>query len=97
VESAYIGAHGTVFDIPIADRFLIAGRALWFYAAKLLWPVNLSFIYPRWNVGAGPWWQWLFPAGALLAAALAFSQGEIGGHRLRCCSLSECCFQHWDS
>ena len=60
-----------MFDIPFADRFLIAGRALWFYAAKLLWPANLSFIYPRWNVDAGTWWQWVFPAGGLLAAVLA--------------------------
>ena len=69
VERTYIGAHGTVFDISLAGRFLIAGRALWFYAAKLVWPANLSFIYPHWKVDAGVWWQWLFPAGALLVAA----------------------------
>jgi tetratricopeptide (TPR) repeat protein len=69
VEREYIGAHGAVFDISLADRFLIAGRALWFYAAKLVWPVHLSFIYPRWKIDSGVWWQWLFPAGALLVAA----------------------------
>jgi protein O-mannosyl-transferase len=69
VERAYIGAQGAMFDIPLAGRFLIAGRALWFYAAKLVWPVSLSFIYPRWNVDPEIWWQWLFPAGALLVAA----------------------------
>jgi protein O-mannosyl-transferase len=36
---------------------------------EVLWPANLSFIYPRWNIDAGVWWQWLFPAGALLLAA----------------------------
>ena len=69
VEREYIGAHGAVFDISLADRFLIAGRALWFYAAKLVWPVNLSFIYPRWQIDAGVWWQWLFPTATLLLAA----------------------------
>ena len=68
VEREYIGAHGGAFDIPLANRFLIAGRALWFYAAKLVWPVNLSFIYPRWKIDAGVWWQWLFPAATLLLA-----------------------------
>jgi tetratricopeptide (TPR) repeat protein len=69
VEREYIGAHGAVFDLSFADRFLIAGRAMWFYAAKLLWPENLSFIYPHWKIDTGVWWQWLFPAGALLVAA----------------------------
>ena len=69
VEREYIGAHGGVFDISLAGRFLIAGRALWFYAAKLVWPTNLTFIYPHWKIDPGVWWQWLFPAAALLVAA----------------------------
>lgn len=69
VEREYIGAHGGAFDISLAGRFLIAGRALWFYAAKLLWPMNLTFIYPRWKIDAGVWWQWLFPAAAILLTA----------------------------
>jgi protein O-mannosyl-transferase len=66
VERKYIGAEGAEFHFSIIERFLIAGRDVWFYLGKLFWPVNLAFIYPRWNVSQGMWWQYLFPAAALL-------------------------------
>jgi len=34
----------------LPERFVIAGRAIWFYVGKLLWPYPLTFIYPRWDV-----------------------------------------------
>lgn len=60
-----VGATGPEFAFSPAERLLIAGRAVWFYAMKLLWPVNLAFIYPRWNVSAGAIWQWIFPLAAV--------------------------------
>jgi hypothetical protein len=72
MEHAIIGARGADFTFTVAQRFLIAGRVIWFYLAKLFWPANLAFIYPRWNVDASVWWWYLFPLGALaLAIALA--------------------------
>jgi tetratricopeptide (TPR) repeat protein len=47
---------------------LVAGRALCFYLGKLVWPHPLIFIYPRWEVSGAVWWQFLFPAAALLLA-----------------------------
>ena len=32
------------------ERLIIAGKAVWFYIGKLLWPHPLIFIYPRWNI-----------------------------------------------
>lgn len=60
-----IGARGGEFDFSVIERCLIAGRAIWFYLGKIVWPVNLMFIYPRWNVDAAVWRQYLFPAAAL--------------------------------
>ena len=53
IERSHVGAEGAEFDFSIADRFLIASRALLFYPFKLItaWPV--MFIYPRWPIDAG--------------------------------------------
>jgi tetratricopeptide (TPR) repeat protein len=66
MEKFRSGAVGASFDLSLLERCLIAGRALWFYAGKVFWPAGLTFIYPRWNVDAGVWWQYLFPLGAAL-------------------------------
>ncbi len=81
VERTDIGAHGADFNLSLLERSLIAGRALWFYLGKLLWPANLTFIYPRWDINAGAAWQYLFPAGflaVLVAFALLARRGTRG-------------------
>jgi tetratricopeptide (TPR) repeat protein len=64
-EREGIGAVGDDFQFTLAQRVLISGRVGWFYAWKLAWPINLIFMYPRWEVSAAVWWQWLFPAATL--------------------------------
>jgi tetratricopeptide (TPR) repeat protein len=58
-------AHGEVFGQTWLERVLIAGRSIWFYVGKLLWPVGLNFIYPRWDVDVHAWWQYLYPLAAV--------------------------------
>ena len=81
VERTDIGAHGTDFNLSAGQRFLIAGRALWFYFNKWLWPYKLTFIYPRWQVNTGSAWQYLFPIGILVVFilfAMVARRGERG-------------------
>ena len=69
VERTVIGASGPNYDLTFTMRVLLAGRAICFYLGKLLWPANLSFIYPRWTIDGAIWWQTIFPVAG--AAALA--------------------------
>lgn len=79
-ERKLIGAEGAAFDLSAGQRFLLAGRVIWFYLGKLIWPADLMFIYPRWDMsaaGAG----WLAgPAGALaVTTALWLIRGRCRG------------------
>jgi len=69
VERAQIGADGPAFAFTFIERCLIAGRAFWFYLGKLVWPTDLMFIYPRWQVSQQVAWQYAYPLAlvALLA------------------------------
>lgn len=68
-ESAHIGAQGADFGLSGVERGLLAGRVVWFYLGKLLWPAGLTFFYPRWTVDATVAWQWLFPAATMVVLA----------------------------
>ena len=72
VEHVYIGAQGTAFDLTWIERGLVAGRALWFYAGTLIWPLGLVFTYPRWEVSQFVWWQYLYPIAALVVVGLCW-------------------------
>lgn len=79
LERDHVGAQGADWEFSIVERCLLAGRILWFYLWTLVWPLNLTFIYPRWQIDSAVWWQYAFPAAALMAvAALAIFRRRIG-------------------
>ena len=49
-QKFHAGATGAEWEQTWPDRLIIAGRAIWFYLAKLIWPHPLIFIYPRWEI-----------------------------------------------
>ncbi len=75
------GAIGPEWDQTLPERFAIAGKALWFYLGKLVWPEPLVFIYPRWDVAAEGAVAYLGAAAALALGAFLLWRGRAG--RLR--------------
>ena len=61
------------------ERILIASRALWFYAGKLVWPTYLAVVYPFWDVRVADPLAWGYAvAAAGLAVALWSLRHRIG-------------------
>jgi tetratricopeptide (TPR) repeat protein len=66
IEYGNMGYRSRILDLSFVDRCLIAGRAFWFQLRSLFWPADLMFVYPRWNINAAIWWQYLFPIAVLV-------------------------------
>jgi tetratricopeptide (TPR) repeat protein len=73
LEKHSIGAQGSDFNLSLVERCLLAGKALWFYMGKLVYPVDLTFIYPRWSISAHNLFLFIYPLGfgALIATVWA--------------------------
>jgi tetratricopeptide (TPR) repeat protein len=79
-EHYHQGTSRAVFTFlsPI-ERVLVASRAVWFYLSKLIWPSNLTFIYPRWDVAPTDFldYVWLL-AGLILCLTIYFVRRYVG-------------------
>jgi Flp pilus assembly protein TadD len=66
------------FLSPI-ERVLVASRAIWFYLSKLIWPSDLTFIYPRWDIAPTHLLDYVwFAAGVVLCVAIYFARRYVG-------------------
>jgi protein O-mannosyl-transferase len=79
MDAFHLGTHDQNRSLPAVERFLLAGRALWFYGENLVWPHPLIFFYPRWTLDSQAWGQYLWPIAALaLLIGLWLAKGRIG-------------------
>ena len=80
VEMHQVGAQGDQWSLTPIERTLLAGRALWFYVAKLAWPDPLMLFYPRFAIDTHAWWQYLFPLAAAVALPVVLwsMRGTLG-------------------
>jgi Tfp pilus assembly protein PilF len=70
-QRGHIQKAGTAeWNLGMAERLVMAGKAVWFYASKSLWPARLTFVYPRWKLDAGSVSDWLPLAGLVVGGAL---------------------------
>ena len=77
--SFYTSREPLELGYSLVERALIAARALWFHAGKLLWPADLAVIYPLWEIDAGDLGSWAYlVAAAALAAGLWLARRRIG-------------------
>ena len=77
--ASYASIEPLALGYSAPERVLIAARALWFYAGKLVWPADLAGIYPLWEVRAGDALGWVYVAAAAgLAAALWLARHRMG-------------------
>lgn len=78
-QKFHAGAVGLDWAQSWPERLIIAGRAIWFYLAKLIWPHPLIFIYPRWQLQASQFTAYLPLLLALMGLiALWFLPGKAG-------------------
>jgi protein O-mannosyl-transferase len=81
IEHGYIleAANVDEWKLSLAEKFIIAGNALWFYLGKLCWPHPLVFIYPRWVLHPSePLAYFPLAAAMLLAAVLWWKRNSWG-------------------
>jgi tetratricopeptide (TPR) repeat protein len=71
-ERFHQGTQGKLFAMGIPDRLLLMSHAIWFYAGKLAWPVNLTFSYPRWNISVTDPWAYFWPALTVVCGLLIY-------------------------
>lgn len=78
-QKFHSGAVGPEWTQTWLERFVIAGKAIWFYLGKLAWPHPLVFIYPRWEISAEHGADFVPLGAAILVGLLLWSVARVRG------------------
>jgi len=73
----YAVESGTGYTL--LHRLLIATRALWFYAGKLVLPLNLTFSYPKWHINPVEPGQYIWLLGCITVALILWFKSRLVG------------------
>ncbi len=76
------GAHGKPYHFTVFQHLVIAGKDIWFYVWKLLWPHPILMVYPRWHVHGFTTVDILYPIAAALVAVVCFAARKKCGRGL---------------
>ncbi len=77
--SYYASGREFPFDYSFAERMLIAGRALWYYVGKLVWPADLAVFGPLWDIDTADLLAWVYVIAVVaIAALLWFGRDRLG-------------------
>jgi protein O-mannosyl-transferase len=79
LELFRVGAKGNNWSLPLLEHILLPGRIILFYIYKLIFPLRLIFIYPRWQLNAADPVQWLPLATVIIGLFLAYRYRESIG------------------
>jgi len=71
-ERYHQGTQGREFSMGLLERVLVAGRAVWFYLGKLIWPADLMFSYPRWKIDPSDPLEYGWLAGLVVLAGVIY-------------------------
>ncbi|MBI4358369.1 MAG: tetratricopeptide repeat protein [Candidatus Omnitrophica bacterium] len=52
-QLTHAGATGLDWSLSWLERVGVAGKAVWFYLSKIIWPNPLVFVYERWPLNPG--------------------------------------------
>jgi Flp pilus assembly protein TadD len=69
-EQSYYFGQAIHRPRSVLEKTLVAGRALWFYAEKLVAPAGLVPIYPKWTMDPRDPTAYLWPAAAIAGLAV---------------------------
>jgi protein O-mannosyl-transferase len=73
------GVAKVIRDAGIADRLAGAGCMVWFYIYKAILPIDLSFVYPQWQIDARNPFLWMPFLAALFVAGVLWLYRQSWG------------------